>query len=90
MSELSLSAEQRRALELLGGHGNGCTEDLLVAHGFSRALVAELILAGLASATIERVMAGRKAVEGPAHPNQRCRATGALRPWPTLDTAAHR
>jgi hypothetical protein len=52
-----LAADQRSALELLAGSPNGCTELLFLAHGFTRNLLANLILAGFANAETERVMA---------------------------------
>ncbi len=43
-----LSAEQRRALELLGSIPHGVAEDLLVlAHGFDRDMIAGLVHTGL-------------------------------------------
>ena len=50
---------RRRALELLAGCGpDGCTEALLLAHGFTTSQMVELVRAGLATATAERVVAG--------------------------------
>jgi hypothetical protein len=43
-----LSAGQRRALELLAGSPNGCTEALMVAQGITSDVLAHLILAGYA------------------------------------------
>jgi hypothetical protein len=40
----------------------GCTETMMVAQGFSVKFLAELISDGLASATVERVMAGDKQI----------------------------
>jgi hypothetical protein len=57
-----LSADHRRALELLAG-SDGCTEALMMAHGFTGNLLAALILDGLTSADGERMMAGGKVVE---------------------------
>ncbi|HKF07993.1 MAG TPA: hypothetical protein VKB89_04625 [Xanthobacteraceae bacterium] len=50
--------DRRRALELLAGSADGCTEALMLAHGLRIALLVELINAGLASATTDRVVAG--------------------------------
>ena len=59
-----LTEAQRRALQLLlAGSENGCTETLLMAHGVSNTMIAELILAGLARADGERMVVGRKAVQ---------------------------
>jgi hypothetical protein len=54
------SAEERRALDLLAGSANGCTTSLLRAHSFSSSVVAELITAGLATATSGRMRAGQQ------------------------------
>src|SRR5215470_11468245 len=50
--------DRRRALELLAGSADGCTEALMLAHGLRIALLVGLINAGLASATTDRVVAG--------------------------------
>jgi hypothetical protein len=55
-----LSAERRRALELLDSSWGGATEALLVhGHGFSHQLLAGLVRAGLASAEQVVMNAGR-------------------------------
>jgi hypothetical protein len=70
MTELRLSAEQRRALALLATAGNnGATQSLLNAHGFRASLVAGLVDRGLATITVDvtkvRITeAGRRAIEG--------------------------
>jgi hypothetical protein len=73
--------EQRRALKKLAGAPRGLTEHLLViAHGFSAEMIANLVLAGLATVvteteraprgltiTVERIRItddGRRAIEG--------------------------
>jgi len=53
-----LSAEQRRALELLAGGSRGATETLMLAHGFTADMLAGLVLAGLATVVTETVKAG--------------------------------
>jgi hypothetical protein len=50
--------DRRRALELLASSRDGCTEAILQAHGFSVRQIVELVRAGLAIATPERVVAG--------------------------------
>jgi hypothetical protein len=57
------SAERHRALELLAASPDGCTAAILMAHGFKSDRLAELINAGLASVTIERVTAGDRRVK---------------------------
>jgi hypothetical protein len=53
----------RRALELLAASRDGCTEAILVAHGFTIDLLVELVRAGLATAKAERVVAGGRSME---------------------------
>jgi hypothetical protein len=55
--------DRRRALELLAASSDGCTEAIMIAHGFTIAQIVELVTAGLANATAERVVAGGKAIE---------------------------
>jgi hypothetical protein len=55
--------DRRRALELLAASPHGCTEAMMVAHGFTVAQMVELVRAGLATATAERVVAGRDTAE---------------------------
>jgi hypothetical protein len=47
-------SDRRRALELLACCRDGCTEALMLAHGFSIGMMVELVNAGLATATTER------------------------------------
>jgi hypothetical protein len=56
-------ATRRRALELLASCRDGCTEAILLAHGFTVAQMVELVRAGLATATAERLVAGRRTLE---------------------------
>jgi hypothetical protein len=58
-----LKPDRRRALELLASCRDGCTEAMMLAHGFSIDTMVELVNAGLASATAEGVVAGRRAIE---------------------------
>jgi hypothetical protein len=59
-----LSSEQRRALELLASSPHGATEELLAyGHGFSRRMVAGLVLVGLATVRRRVIMAGDTPVE---------------------------
>jgi len=58
MAKLKLSADHRRALELLAGSPAGMTDSLLLAHGITRTFLAELVLDGLAS-TDERMIGGK-------------------------------
>ena len=58
-----LSADQRRALRLLGSSSHGCTEAILLAHGFTIEMLIILVGDGLATATPEIVHAGRQPIE---------------------------
>jgi hypothetical protein len=58
-----LPATRRRALELLAGSRDGCTEAIMLAHGFTIEQMVELIHAGLATAKAERVVAGGRTIE---------------------------
>jgi hypothetical protein len=55
--------DRRRALDLLAACRDGCTEAIMLAHGFTIPQMVELVHAGLAMATGERVVAGRKTIE---------------------------
>jgi arylamine N-acetyltransferase len=52
------NGEQRRALDMLAGSPNGCTEAALRANGFTVALLAKIVRSGLAVASPEIVKAG--------------------------------
>jgi hypothetical protein len=55
-----LTDEQRRALQLLARSPNGCTEALMMAHGFEGAMLGQLVVDGLALATPHHTQAGRR------------------------------
>ena len=55
--------ERRRALELLAASPDGCSEAIMLAHGFPVPLLVDLCIAGLAIATPERMVAGGRPVE---------------------------
>jgi hypothetical protein len=55
--------DRRRALELLAACPDGCTEAIMLEHGFTTSQMVELVRAGLASVGAERVVAGRTTVE---------------------------
>jgi hypothetical protein len=48
-----------RALELLASCRDGCLEALMIAHGFTAPQLAALVRDGLATATTERMLAGK-------------------------------
>jgi hypothetical protein len=54
-------ATRRRALELLASCPDGCTEAIMLAHGFSVEQMVDLVRAGLATAKAERVVAAGRA-----------------------------
>src|SRR5258705_390211 len=56
-------ATPRRALELLAACRDGCTERVMMVHGFSVDILADMVRAKLAAAKIERVMAGGRPTE---------------------------
>jgi hypothetical protein len=53
-----LSAEQRRALELLAGSPRGCTKARLLADGFTVDMLTDLVREGLATAQRETMRVG--------------------------------
>jgi hypothetical protein len=57
------AATRRRALELLEHKRDGCTEAIMLAHGFTADMLVELVTARLAIAQTERMVAGRRPVE---------------------------
>jgi hypothetical protein len=58
-----IKPDRRRMLELLASSRDGCSEAILLAHGFSIPQMVEIINAGLATATAERVVAGSRKIE---------------------------
>jgi hypothetical protein len=48
---------------LLASCRDGCTEALMLAHGFTVPQMVELVHAGLATATAERMVAGNETIE---------------------------
>jgi hypothetical protein len=56
-------ASRRRALQLLAVSPDGCTEAIMLAHGFTVPQMVELVHAGLATATPERIGAGGRMIE---------------------------
>jgi hypothetical protein len=53
----------RRALELLASSRDGCTEAIMLAHGFTVSQMVGLCVAGLATAHTQRVIVARRPVE---------------------------
>ena len=54
---------RQRALELLASSRDGCTEAIMLAHGFTVEQMVDLCVAGLATAIPERMVAGGRTVE---------------------------
>jgi hypothetical protein len=63
MARRRFKPDQRRALKLLAVSRNGCTEAVMLAHGFPVPRLVELVRSGLASETPERVVAGKRAMQ---------------------------
>jgi hypothetical protein len=57
------TASRNRALRLLAEKAEGCTRSFMVRHGFSPALIHEVIRAGLATVTAERDVCAGKPIE---------------------------
>ena len=55
--------DRRRALELLASCPDGCTEAIMLAHGFTTELLVRLVRDGLASVTAENMVAGGQKLE---------------------------
>jgi hypothetical protein len=61
---MSLTAEQRRALAVLARAGpTGCSQTLLMAHGFCISMIAGLIKRGFAALTREKLRAGSRLID---------------------------
>jgi hypothetical protein len=59
---MKLNAEHRRALALLAGTPRGCTESLMMAHGFKVEILAALVRDGFAVAEPELMTAGGRKI----------------------------
>jgi hypothetical protein len=57
-----IGPDQRRVLQLLARSTNGHTEAMLLAHGFTTAMLTVLVRDGLATATPETVRAGKRPI----------------------------
>jgi hypothetical protein len=61
---MSLTADQRQALGILADAGpRGCTESIMLAHGFKLTMLAELVRDGWATAAPEAVRASGQPIE---------------------------
>jgi hypothetical protein len=58
-----LNSERQRALRLLANSPNGCTEALMLAHGFTAELLDRLVVEGVATTKRHRMRAYRRRIE---------------------------
>jgi hypothetical protein len=58
-----LSDEELRALRLLARSPNGCTEPVMLAHGFTPDQIANLVFAGLARRDVRNMAAGERQIK---------------------------
>ena len=58
-----LSPKARRALELLASDPQGATEEVPLAHGFSRRMLVGFLRSGLATWNYQTVIAGGRRIE---------------------------
>jgi hypothetical protein len=59
----SRKGSRRRALELLASCRDGCTEAIMITHGFTIEQMVELVRAGLATVTTQRVVARGRTID---------------------------
>ena len=59
-----MTPDERRLLELLAESPEGCTDDLLTAHGFKLDVLISVVSAEFATALPERTLAAGKPVDG--------------------------
>jgi hypothetical protein len=62
MSSISAIGERRRALQMLALSPIGCTETLMLAHGFGAEMLGRLVIDGFASAQRDTMLAGHRQV----------------------------
>ncbi len=60
---MRLTSDQRRALRLLAGKQHGIAEPLMLARGFQREMLAELVLAGLVTVVTETMRVGGRPIK---------------------------
>jgi hypothetical protein len=58
-----MTADERRLLELLAATEDGCTDALLLAHGFTLEVIFNVVKAGLATIQAERLHAASQPIE---------------------------
>jgi len=60
---MAISRDQRRALRLLAGSPLGVTEAIMLAHGFTNAMLDAMVRDGLATAEQREMRAGRQPIK---------------------------
>jgi hypothetical protein len=60
---VAISVGSSRALELLASCRDGCTEAIMLAHGFTVQMLVEMVRAGLASVSTEPMVVGGRTME---------------------------
>ena len=58
MTRTPKRSSERRALAMLSDNADGCTEAIMLAHGFAPKLIDDLVEAGLATAKAGHMLAG--------------------------------
>jgi hypothetical protein len=58
MPDISANSERQRALQLLARSPTGCTETLMLAHGFTAEMLGRLVIDGFASVQRGTMLAG--------------------------------
>jgi hypothetical protein len=61
-ASMAITADQRRALEMLAGSPLGATEAIMLAHGFTNAMLDALVRDGLATTERRAMKAGRQPI----------------------------
>ena len=84
------SDEWRRALKMLADLPEGSTEALLLAHGFTSAVIAGLVDTAPATSTTEPILAGGPSGRGDSHQHHLSRARGAGAPSKAAGAHAER
>jgi hypothetical protein len=59
MAGITAIGERRRALQLLVRSPTGCTESLMLAHGFDAEVLGQLVIDGFANVQVGIVLAGQ-------------------------------
>jgi hypothetical protein len=60
MPDISANSERERALQLLARSVSGCTETLMLAHGFTTEMLGRMVIDGFASVQRGTMLAGER------------------------------